>query len=165
MNAVNLCRLALAGCFFLGAAGLAQAQELTAKQLEAKQKLERIFSCVDFFNYTEKETRKLITTYGGKKKKFPGWAGIWFVLDKPLELFSGKARVEVSRIKVDTDPEGRPIFNSFVPKLTLEQRQAINKEFKKSAYPDKTDLYAFEADDDENAPAPIDVGLVCAFGM
>ncbi|MDR3157632.1 MAG: hypothetical protein LBU11_01180 [Zoogloeaceae bacterium] len=69
MNAVNVCRLALAGCFLFGSAGFAQAQELTAKQLEAKQKLERIFSCVDFFNYTEKETRKLITTYGAKQKK------------------------------------------------------------------------------------------------
>jgi hypothetical protein len=106
-------------------------------------------------NHNEKETRKLITTYGAKQKKFQG--NTWFVLNKPLELFSGKARIEVSRIRVMTNPETEnPFFDSFIPKLTLEHRQAIEKALKESAPPDKAAL-SWNGD----KPALIDVEFTC----
>jgi hypothetical protein len=156
MNAAHVFRLVLAGGFIVGAVGFAQAEELTAKQLEAKGKLETIFSCYPGFDkYTMKQVEALLKTYGAKQKKFQG--NTWFVLNKPLELFSGKARIEVNRIRVNTNPETEnSIFDSFIPKLTLEHRQAIEK----ALNPDEASLSK-----DEGKPALIDVELTCSMDV
>jgi hypothetical protein len=117
MNAVNVCRLALAGCFLFGAVGLAQAQELTAKQLEAKGKLETIFSCYPGFEkYTVKEVVALLEVYGAKrdkdKKKY-----YLYELKHPLTLF-GTAKASIVSI---TEPGG-PFYDADLEGVTRKDQ-------------------------------------------